>query len=329
MMKFDLLRKTELRIEKIFLEKANLTAIAATAAQTLGLDRSEVIVVDYRGEVMTLDILNSCVNAYNIVGKQDRLLAALGELPGVSVTSETRIDSDGMLGWIAMDEGQVLDALQRSEEIAREIVQNISRRAIVFSTGAEVACAQIEDTNKPTIMNRLVSEGYKVTPGRTLTDDPLLISAGLREAADAGYGLIITTGGVGAEDKDHTVEAVKQIDPGAATPYICHFEVGTGRHVKKGVRVAVGQCDGSLMVALPGPNDEVKASLDILVAGLRNKETKQTLAEKLAANLREILREKLCRHDQRQNIIIPACRHGSQRQEENSGKCEGSSSLNR
>lgn len=305
MVKFDLLRKTELRINKIVLKKANLTAIAAKAAETLGLDRSEVVVVDYRDDVMTLDILNSCVNAYNIVGKGERLLAAIGELPGVNTDSETSIDSDGMLGWIAVDEGRAIEALQRSEEIAGQITLNISRRAIVFSTGAEIATGQIEDTNKPTITERLVLEGYKVTPGPALKDDQLLIAAGLRQAVDAGYGLIITTGGVGAEDKDHTVEAVLALDPAAATPFICHFEVGTGRHVKKGVRIAVGERDGSLMIALPGPNDEVKASLPILVDGLRNKETKQVLAEKLAANLREILREKPCSHQQLENMTTP------------------------
>ena len=38
----DLLTKTELKIEKIFLQNANLTDIAAKAAEILGLNRDEV-----------------------------------------------------------------------------------------------------------------------------------------------------------------------------------------------------------------------------------------------------------------------------------------------
>ena len=294
---FDLLRKTELRIEKILLQKANLTDIAAEVAQTLGLNRSEVLVVDYRDEAMTLDILNSCVNAYNIVGKKEQLLGTLAGLPGVAVSAETSIHSNGMLGWIAMDETDAKQALQTSRQMVEGMMRNIARRAIVFSTGAEVAAGQIEDTNTPTIVERLGSQGYNVTMGSTLKDDEVLISARLREAADyGGYGLIVTTGGVGAEDKDHTVEAIKELDPDAATPYICRFEIGTGRHVKHGVKIAVGEYNGTLIVALPGPNDEVEASLPILVHGLKTGQGKDVMAEHIAINLREILREKMGRN---------------------------------
>jgi len=297
MAKFDLLRKTELRIEKIVLKNANLTEIAAHVAEILGLNRSEVLVVDYLNEVMTLDILNTCVNAYHIVGKKDQLLSTLRGIPGVYISEETSVQSDGMLGWIAMDEGSAKQALRQSERMASEIMGNVSKRVIVFSTGVEVAEGQIEDTNTPTIMECLESEGYKVTQGQTLKDDKLFITAKLREAADyGGYGLIITTGGVGAEEKDHTVEAVKALDSEAATPYICHFKVGTGRHVKDGIKIAVGKYNDTLIVALPGPNDEVRASLNVLVDGLKAKQDKHTLAENIAANLREILREKISSH---------------------------------
>jgi len=164
---------------------------------------------------------------------------------------------------------------------------------MVFSTGAEVARGQIEDTNTPAIAQQLSAAGYKVTQGETLKDDRFFIAAKLREAAEyGGYALIVTTGGVGAEDKDHTVEAVKDLDSEAATPYICHFKIGTGRHVKDGIKIAVARSNDTLMVALPGPNDEVMASLSILVEGLKAGLDKHLLAENLAANLREILREK-------------------------------------
>ena len=103
----DLLRKTELKIEEIFLRNANLTDLAAKTAEILGLDQNEVLVVDYRNASLTLDILNTCVNAYNIVGKKQQLLDGLDKLPGVSVSSETSVFSDGMLGWIEIGRAHV------------------------------------------------------------------------------------------------------------------------------------------------------------------------------------------------------------------------------
>jgi hypothetical protein len=60
----------------------------------------------------------------------------------------------------------------------------------------------------------------------------------------------------------------------------------TGRHVKDGVRIAVGQYAGCLMVSLPGPNDEVLASLGPLTAGLESGAGRQDLAGAIAHVLR-------------------------------------------
>jgi molybdenum cofactor synthesis domain-containing protein len=295
---FDLLRKTELKVENIHLSNANLSTIAATAADILGLERNEVIVVDYRDRTLVLDILNNCVNAFKIVGQQEALLQGLGALPGVNVSDKTSVASDGMLGWIGLDKDQALDALRQGEKMATEILSTIAKRIIVFSSGAEVANKEIEDTNTPTIMNYLTNEGFNVSKGEVLKDDKLLIATKLREAAETGgFGVIITTGGIGAEDKDHTVEAVKELDPHAATSYICHFEVGSGRHVKDGVKIAVGEYNGTLIISLPGPNDEVKASLEPIINGLKTEVTKQDLANLIAINLRSILRKKMKHSD--------------------------------
>ncbi len=292
--KYDLLRKTELRIENVRLNKANLTDIAACTADVLGIARNDVLVVDYRDGALTLDILNSRLNAHQIVGKKELLFRDLGMVPGVTLSMNTSLRSDGMLGWIALDEAPAKQALHKSEQMISRILENISKRVIVFSSGAEVESRQIQDTNTPAVIRRLEAEGYSVTSGGTLKDDRVYISARLRETADyGGYGLIVTTGGVGAEDKDHTVEAIAALDPQAVTPYICHFTIGTGRHVKDGIRIAVGEYNGTMIIALPGPNDEVKASLDILVDGLKNKADKSILANQLADHLKTQLREKM------------------------------------
>lgn len=294
MSEFDLFQKTELRIENISLRGANLNDVAATVAEVLGLDRDEVLVTDALHDVVTIDILRKTVDAYHLVGKRERLLHQLDQLPGVEITDETSICSEGMLGWIALDEPEAREALERSEKMVEEIRKTMAKRAIIFSTGFEVLSGQIEDTNKPTIAKRLEAEGYSVNEGPALQDDERLISAALRQAIESGgYGMIITTGGVGAEKKDRTVEAVLSLDPKAATPYISKYEQGTGRHHKDGVRIAIGRVSDCLIVALPGPNDEVRSSLEILIDGLRRSWSKELLAEKLAENLRKKLREKM------------------------------------
>jgi len=294
MSEFDLFQKTELRIENISLRGANLNDVAATVAEVLELGRDEVLVTDALHDVVTIDILRKTVDAYHLVGKRERLLHQLDQLPGVEITDETSICSEGMLGWIALDEPEAREALERSEKLVEEIRKTMAKRAIIFSTGFEVSSGQIEDTNKPTIAKRLEAEGYSVNEGPALQDDERLISTALKQAIESdGYGMIITTGGVGAEKKDRTVEAILSLDPKAATPYISKYEQGTGRHHKDGVRIAVGRVSDCLIVALPGPNDEVRSSLEILIDGLRRSWSKELLAEKLAENLRKKLREKM------------------------------------
>lgn len=299
---FNLLQKTELRIEGIDLDGANLNEVAEITADVIGLARDDVLVTDALNRVLTIDILRKTVDARRLIGKKDELLQRLAVLPGVGVHPETSVCSEGMLGWIAMDGEEAIGALERGRAMAAEIEANIARRAIVFSTGFEVVHGQIEDTNQPTIARRLEAAGFSVKQGPALHDDRDIIAGRLRRAVDQGFGLIITTGGVGAEAKDQTVEALQTLDPEAAVPCIARFEKGTGRHAKDGVRIGAGMVQGTLIVALPGPNDEVRRGLEVLIPLLEAGADKHTVAEAVARDLREVLRSKMkchaaCRHD--------------------------------
>lgn len=290
---FNLLQKTELRIEGIILDDANLDDVAGVVADIIGFEPQEVLVTDAMNNVMTIDILRETADVRNLIGKKDELLEALSRLPGVGVSHDTSICSQGMLGWIALDEAEAKASLDRARQMADEIRARIARRAIVFSTGFEVISGQIEDTNQQTIATRLEAAGFTVKRGPALKDDRDLITGTLRQAAEGGYGLIITTGGVGAELKDQTIEALLTLDPDASTPYIVRFEKGVGRHAKDGVRIGVGMVDGTLIVALPGPNHEVKRGLDILIPSLEEPVDTHNLAEAIASDLRQDLRNKM------------------------------------
>ncbi len=294
---FHLLNKTELIIDGITLQNTNLNDISSVVADVLSMDPTTVLVTDLRDNRITLDILNPCVDSQALVGRKRVLIDRLSCLSGVTLYPDTEIHSTGVLGWINYEGEEAQQALAQSAQMVKEIQENLKKRVIVFSTGSEVSSNQIIDTNTPTITERLTTEGYKVTNGDTLPDDKEKIAYSLIEAIETGgYHLIITTGGVGAEDKDHTVEAIQLLDNKAATPYICHFKKGTGRHVKDGVKIAVGKQNGTLIIALPGPNDEVKASLEPLILGLKTKADKHTLAHGIATQLRHIWREKTVSH---------------------------------
>jgi molybdenum cofactor synthesis domain-containing protein len=170
--------------------------------------------------------------------------------------------------------------------MGEEVRQRVAHRAIVFSTGFEVQKGLIADTNFPLIEDRLKREGFSVHPGGVLADHVGNIAYRLQRALDEGFGLILTSGGVGAEEKDCTVEALLRVDPSAATPYIVKFEPGTGRHVKDGVRIAVGKVGISWLVAFPGPTREVQVGLERLLEALgKGWDAKQT-AEHIASALR-------------------------------------------
>ncbi len=295
MTEYDLLKKNEIKFTGLSLVDANLNAIADAMARVLELDRSDVFVTDVLPGVLTLDVLRETIYPHQILGKQEAMLAALAAIPGVTLGEDIAITSEGMLGWIAADAKAAGQAMARAEGMIEEVRAKLAKRAMIFATGNEVVAGDIEDTNSPAITAALEAEGFTVTMGGKLRDDADLIAGKLRRAVQEGHTVIITTGGVGAERKDCTIEAVQQLDPDASVPFIVTFEQGKGRHFKPGVRVAVGELGDAILISLPGPNDEVTASLPIVLDCLARRPHKADSAEAIAANLRGLLREKMAR----------------------------------
>jgi molybdenum cofactor synthesis domain-containing protein len=279
--------KTELCIENICLNQVNLSQVAETVALVLGLGLKDVVVVDARSVSITLDILRAKVNLEQIVGKEKALLTALGSITGVMVTEKTIAHSEGVLGLVNLDEEYATRITESVKKINQGISEAVWFRAIIFPTGEEIIKGNIQDTNTPFLAELLTSAGYRVTQSKPLEDSLDQILSAFRNAADRGYGLVMTTGGVGAEDKDCIVEAVLALDPRAAAPCITHCSCRHGRHKKDGVRIAVGGLDWTTYVALPGPHEEVKLMTPTLLQGLSEQWDTNMLAEKLATVLRE------------------------------------------
>jgi len=295
-MEYRLLEKTELWISPVELAEADLEACARAVAQALDLDAQDIMVTDAIGDRLVLDILVPTVQAEQIVARKERLLGALRAVSGVGVTDETEVHSDGILGLISLDEKTGKEVLEKSRAIGAQIADHIRKRTMVFATGKEVLAGQIRDTNTPFLITALEDEGYEVAEGPVLEDKVDTIARAFLRAAEDGYGLLITTGGIGAEGKDQTLEALARVDSQASMPYILKFQKGQGRHHKDGVRIGVGILEQTKIVCLPGPHDEVRLAWPILKEGMRTDWDKDVLAEGLANALRKKFLSRSARH---------------------------------
>jgi molybdenum cofactor synthesis domain-containing protein len=286
-MEWDLLEKTTFWVEGARLDGANLGEVAAAAASALGLDHDEVMVVDVQNEIVAFDVLRRKVDADSIVGKFGEILRRMGAISGVSLSESASVHSEGILGLIALDPGMSKDVISRSEEMGSAVADAVSRRACVFASGSEVIAGNIEDTNSPYLINALTEAGFQAEFGGIIEDDLMIAVSRLEGALMKGFGLIITTGGVGAESKDHSVEAVLRLDPNAYTPWILKFTPDMRRHHKEGVRIAVGRVGISRILTLPGPHDEARLGCQALLEGLGCGLDDATLAETIASAIRE------------------------------------------
>lgn len=286
-MEYRLLEKTELWVKPVFLSGADLDACAKAAAEALGLNGDEVMVSDAIGDTLTLDILVPTIQAEQIVAQKEPLLRLLREVAGVQILEQTDVHSDGVLGLISLDEQTGEEMLARSRAMGAQIAERIRKRSIICATGQEVLAGQIIDTNTPFLTDALELEGYQVTRGQTLVDKAGAIARAFRQAAEDGYGLMITTGGIGAEGKDQTLEALASVDSRATMPYILKFQKGEGRHHRDGVRIGVGTLEPTLIICLPGPHDEVRLTWPVLRKGMNEGWDRETLAGALADVLRK------------------------------------------
>ncbi len=290
-MSVQLFNKREIFFRGIELNGVNLDQIAAVVAKELALPEKDVVVVDARADLLTLDVLNREVEVERIAGRGPALLRALSQIPGLIVRPEAEIHSEGVLGLVNLSapDAQALPAALRAMD--RQIRANMARRAVVLPTGAEIIAGHVEDTNTPFLVDLLRSEGFAAEAGPAVADDLDTAIGALSEAGLKGYGLVVTTGGTGAETKDCIIEAIEALDPATAAPYVVRYHRGQGRHAKDGVRVAVGCVELTTYVALTGPHREVRSVAPVLMRGLKSEMSNAQLAQAIADVLRAELME--------------------------------------
>lgn len=290
-MTLRLFNKREIFVRGLELNGVDLDQIARAVAKDLALAEHEVVVVDARADLLTLDVLNAEIEVDRIAGRGPALLRALAQIPGLKIGPDAEIHSEGVLGLVNLSEQDSESLPATLTTMAQEIRANVARRALVLPTGSEIIAGQVKDTNTPFLVELLKSEGYSAEAGDAVADDLDVAIGILSEAAASGYGLVVSTGGTGAESKDCMVEAIQALDPAAATPYVVHYHRGQGRHAKDGVRLAVGRVELTTYVALTGPHREVRLVAPNLISGLKQGMSNDRLAEDMARLLRADLAE--------------------------------------
>jgi molybdenum cofactor synthesis domain-containing protein len=285
----QLLEKSEVWLRGISLDNANLPGLANAVADVLSLPREKVFVTDVRPQLVVLDILVPRVELEDVTGKQAELLGALRAIEGIAVAEDASVHSEGILGVIGTPREEVDRYLDDARKLESQIARYASRRVAVVSTGSELLAGEIEDTNFAAIRTAMEAAGFEVEFGGIAGDSETEIAGMVARLSGEGFGVIVTTGGVGAENKDHTVEALERLDPEIATAVLAQYTRGHGRHVKDAVRIAIARLGWSTVFALPGPTHEVKLALPVLIEGLASQTDPRNLVEAIAIPLRATL----------------------------------------
>ena len=286
-MEWNLLEKTTFWVDGADLLDAHLGEVADAAAAGLNLEPGEVMVVDVQPGIVAFDILRQTLDADSVAGKAEEILRRLSCVHGVHLSENASIHSEGVLGFIALDRETARSVMEKSKEMGDAVADAVSRRACIFASGSEVIAGSIEDTNSPHLIKALTEAGFHAEFGGIIEDDTAKAASALEAALMKGFGLIITTGGVGAEKKDHSVEAILRLDPSAHTPWILKFTPDMRRHHKEGVRIALGRVGICRLIALPGPHEEVRAGCRALLEGLKSGLEDGPLSDAVATSIRE------------------------------------------
>jgi molybdenum cofactor synthesis domain-containing protein len=138
-------------------------------------------------------------------------------------------------------------------------------RALVVTASNRAAAGVYEDRGGPLVAEGLRGLGFAVDGPQVVPDgDP--VEAALRAAVDAGYDVVVTTGGTGISPTDRTPEATRAVIdhevPGIAEAIRAHGrEKVPASALSRGL---AGVAGGVLIVNLPGSSGGVKDGLAVL-----------------------------------------------------------------
>jgi cyclic pyranopterin phosphate synthase len=150
---------------------------------------------------------------------------------------------------------------------------DVAHEAVVVTCSTRSAAGEREDASGPALVAALRDAGFEAAPEPiVLPDDEAVIATELAHLADAGYGLIVTTGGTGLTPSDVTPQATRRIlereAPGIAELMRTSGAASTPMAaLGRGIAGTRGRC---LIVNLPGSPKGALESLATLLPLLRH-----------------------------------------------------------
>jgi molybdenum cofactor synthesis domain-containing protein len=127
-------------------------------------------------------------------------------------------------------------------------------RALVVTASNRAAAGVYEDRGGPVLVEGLLAMGFAVD-GPVVVPDGEPVEEALRSAVDAGYDVVLTTGGTGLSPTDRTPEATSHVVerpvPGIAEA-VRAYGVGQGVPTAALSRGIAGLARSTLIVNLPG-----------------------------------------------------------------------------
>ncbi|HEX6127578.1 MAG TPA: bifunctional molybdenum cofactor biosynthesis protein MoaC/MoaB [Candidatus Limnocylindria bacterium] len=148
-----------------------------------------------------------------------------------------------------------------------------THEALVITCSNRSAAGERDDESGPALVDMLREAGWDVAPeARVVPDDRGVIAASLREAAEAGYRLVLTSGGTGLTPTDVTPAATRDVidreAPGLAELMRAAGMASTPMAALSGG--VVGTRGATLIANLPGSPRGARESLAALLPVLRH-----------------------------------------------------------
>lgn len=141
------------------------------------------------------------------------------------------------------------------------------RSAAVITVSTRAAAGVYADTSGPIIVEALREVGFRVDEPTVVPDGEPVADA-LRQAVDAGFAVIITSGGTGLNPHDHTPEMTRRVldrEIPQLAAAIAAYGVDHGVPTAVLSRGTAGTAGTSLIVNLPGSRGGARDGMAVLL----------------------------------------------------------------